>query len=239
MMRANYLIEELKSFSSFEHLQSIKTFFKTDPGQYSEHDIFIGTPTRFIRQIAKKHYRNIEYKEIEKLLNSPFHEVRFLGLLILVYLYDLDDKSHIFSLYMANIHSVNNWDLVDYTAPNIVGKHLYSYKSKRQILFDLSISSDLWHKRISIVSTLYFVKKNEFEPSLEISKKLLNDDHDLIHKAIGWVLREIFKKDPNITEEYLIQNYSNLPRTTLRYAIEKMEEVKRLRFLKGEFSFSN
>jgi 3-methyladenine DNA glycosylase AlkD len=153
----------------------------------------------------------------------------------LVNQYQIDNQDAVFNYYIDNIHAVNNWDLVDTTAPQIVGDYLYQHQEKLPLLFNYLHSSDLWERRIAIVATWTFIKHDEFAPTLKIAKLLLGDKHDLIHKAIGWMLREVYKKDANICKNFLRENYTQLPRTTLRYAIERMPESERLRYLKKEF----
>lgn len=234
-MNAKKVIAQLKSFASDQRKKQNQYYFKTGAGQYAEHDQFIGVRTPQIRSIAKTHYPHLAFSEIDKLLNHAVHEVRYCGLIVLVYQYQQGNKALIFDYYLNNLHAVNNWDLVDYSTPHVLGDYAFHHPHKRAILYDLSHSNRLWEKRIAIVATLAFIKQGEFEPTLKISKTLLNDTHDLIHKAVGWMLREIYKKDTGICECFLQENYAQLPRTTLRYAIERMQEARRLRYLQGKF----
>jgi len=234
-MSAQEVITQLKSFATAERKATNEWFFKTGPGQYSVHDQFIGVRVPQTRLIAKKYFKTISLNEIKQLINHPIHEIRHCGLIILVNKYQIDDKELVFNYYLKNIHAVNNWDLVDTTVPHIIGDYLFNHQDKLNILFDYAKSNNLWEKRISIVATFVFIKNNQFIPTLEIAKTLLNDKHDLIHKAIGWMLREIYKKDTETCSNFLRENYAQLPRTTLRYAIERMPEDERLRYLKGEF----
>lgn len=234
-MNAKIIIKKLKSFATPERKKTNEWFFKTGKGEYSEHDKFIGIRTPQIRQVAKQYFKSLTFNEINELINHPIHEVRHCGLIILVNQYQIDNQDAVFNYYIDNIHAVNNWDLVDTTAPQIVGDYLYQHQEKLPLLFNYLHSSDLWERRIAIVATWTFIKHDEFAPTLKIAKLLLGDKHDLIHKAIGWMLREVYKKDANICKNFLRENYTQLPRTTLRYTIERMPESERLRYLKKEF----
>lgn len=235
------LKQDLKKYSSIKRKKTNEWFFKTGKGEYGEGDIFIGVSMPNLRQLAKSR-KDVSFMEIQPLLNSKIHEERMLGLLILVYKYEMSselDRSTIFEFYLKNLNAINNWDLVDVTCPRIVGRHILENGRKNPLiegkLFDLAHSENLWEKRIAIVSTSYFIKNGRFIETLEICKILLKDKHDLTHKAMGWMLREIWKKDNKVTEEFLKKNYEKIPRTTLRYAIERMEEKKRKAYLIGEF----
>lgn len=195
----------------------------------------LGIKVPIQRQIAKQ-FSNLSLLEIQELLNSKIHEKRLIALLILIQQYNKADektKQQIFNLYFQNIkQNINNWDLVDLSAPNIVGNYLLD--KPKNILYKLANSENLWEKRVSIISTFAFIRNNEFEDSLKICEMLLEDSHDLIHKAVGWTLREIWKRQPQLTENFMKQHYNKIPRTSLRYAIERMEEDKRQKCLKGE-----
>jgi 3-methyladenine DNA glycosylase AlkD len=233
-MSAQEVIAQLKSFATPERKKINEYFFKTGKGQYSQFDQFIGVRTPQIRLISKQH-RSIAFNEIDQLINSALHEVRFCGLIILINQYQAGNTKIVFDYYLQNLHAVNNWDLVDYSAPHIVGDYIFHHQDKLGLLFDLSHSENLWHKRIAIVATFFFIKQSEFNPTFTIGKTLLNDKHDLIHKAVGWMFREIYKKNNKACKVFLRKNYAQLPRTTLRYAIERMNQSERLRYLKGEF----
>ncbi len=194
-MNAKIIIKKLKSFTTPERKKTNEWFFKTGKGEYSEHDKFIGIRTPQIRQVAKQYFKSLTFNEINELINHPIHEVRHCGLIILVNQYQIDNQDAVFNYYIDNIHAVNNWDLVDTTAPQIVGDYLYQHQEKLPLLFNYLHSSDLWERRIAIVATWTFIKHDEFAPTLKIAKLLLGDKHDLIHKAIGWMLREVYKKD--------------------------------------------
>ncbi|MDD2274519.1 MAG: DNA alkylation repair protein [Candidatus Pacebacteria bacterium] len=206
----------------------LSRFFKTGKGQYGEGDIFLGIVVPVQRIIAKKH-KDISLKEVQKLLNSKIHEYRLIALFILIEKYK-EDKELIYNKYIKNFRNINNWDLVDLTAPKIMGDFL-KYKN-RDILYSLAISNDLWERRISIIATFAFIKDNDFKDALKISKILLNDKHDLIHKAVGWMLREIGKRDKEVEKEFLNKYYRFMPRTMLRYSIEKFNPREKEFYMK-------
>ncbi|MFA5173685.1 MAG: DNA alkylation repair protein [Candidatus Pacearchaeota archaeon] len=218
-----------------KNAENLQRFFKTGKGEYGEGDIFLGIKVPIQRKIVKE-FKDLEINKIQNLLDSKIHEKRFIGLLILIEQFkkaNEENKKNIFDLYLKNTKNINNWDLVDLSAPNIVGNFLLD--KNKDILYQLANSNDLWEKRISIISTFSFIRKNEFEDSLELTKLLFNDRHDLIHKAVGWMLREIGKKDINVLESFLKEDsrYKQMPRTMLRYAIEKFDEEKRKKYLRG------
>tara|TARA_B100000674_G_scaffold495647_1_gene523642 strand:+ start:1697 stop:2404 length:708 start_codon:yes stop_codon:yes gene_type:complete len=224
---------QLKKKSSSNQKKINKSFFKTQKGEYSENDYFIGLTMGQIRGIAKK-YDKVYFSTIKKLLYSKIHEERMLALIYLINEYDQKPKE-VFNFYIKNIKQINNWDLVDISSPKILGRFIYERKIDPIIFLKyLYNSKSMWERRISIVCTLYLIKKNIFKPTIYVSKKLLNDKEDLIHKAVGWMLREVWKKNENIIENFICTNYINIPRTTLRYTIEKMEEKKRKKILKNE-----
>ena len=235
LMIAKEVINELKILATEDRRKSNEWFFKTNKGEYGFGDIFLGVRMQDIRKVAKKFSPKITLKELTELIQSPIHEVRLCALIILVNQYKKGNFSKIFEYYIRQINFINNWDLVDSSAPYIVGDYLYNNPDERSILFDFVHSENLWVRRISIVSTFTLIKNNQFNETLQIAKILLNDKHDLIHKAVGWMLREVYKRDQDLIRTFLKQNYAQLPRTTLRYAIERMDEVERLLFLKGYF----
>jgi len=223
------LKKELKTKASSKKAKILQRFFKTGPGEYSEGDVFLGVVVPEIRKLVKK-YSNLEIKEIIKLLHSKIHEERLTALLIMVSKFQIEkNKEKIYNLYLKNTKYINNWDLVDLSAHKIIGDYL-SNKSKL-ILYKLAKSKNLWDRRISIVSTFSFIRNNNFKETLKIAKILLNDKHDLIHKAVGWMLREVGKRDLKVEEEFLKKYYKKIPRTMFRYAIEKFPEKKRKQYL--------
>lgn len=206
----------------------LSRFFKTGKGQYGEGDIFLGIVVPVQRIIAKKH-KDISLKEVQKLLNSKIHEYRLIALFILIEKYK-EDKELVYNKYIKNFRNINNWDLVDLTAPKIMGDFLKD--KNRDILYSLAISNDLWERRISIITTFAFIKDNDFKDALKISKILLNDKHNLIHKAVGWMLREIGKRDKEVEKEFLNKYYRFMPRTMLRYSIEKFNPREKEFYMK-------
>lgn len=228
------IIEELKTVSRKEKKEISQRFFKTGKGEYGEGDIFVGITVPEIRDICKRHFEEMTLKNAEYFVQNKIHEYRLFGLLILTYMWKKSDdakRNDIFNLYIKNLRYVNNWDLVDLSAPNIVGEYLK--EKDRTILYELAKSNDLWKQRVAIISTFSFTRNNDFEDTLKIAKILLNRKHDLIHKAVGWMLREVGKKDQGVEEEFLKKCYKKMPRTMLRYAIERFEKGKRQRYLKG------
>ena len=229
------MLDQIKSdllqLSNSVRAKKLSSFFKTGKGQYGEGDIFLGISVHEQRRVAKK-YIDFSIDSLKELLRSKIHEHRLTALLILVFKYDKADdfgKEEIFSFYIKNIDSINNWDLVDLSAPKIVGAYLFN--KDRSILFKFAESKNLWKRRISILSTFYFIKHDDFKDALSISKILLHDEHDLIHKAVGWMLREIGKRDQESEERFLSKYSIEMPRTMLRYAIEKFDEKKRNYYL--------
>jgi 3-methyladenine DNA glycosylase AlkD len=202
-------------------------FFKTGKGQYGEGDIFLGIKVPEQRKVSKK-YTGLTLDDISHLLKSEIHEYRLTALFILVLKYKKEDtngKQEIVDFYLSNTENINNWDLVDSSAHYILGDFLLD--KDRSILYKLARSENLWERRIAMLSTFAFIKKEQFEDALNISEILLFDEHDLIHKAVGWMLREIGKRDLKIEDEFLQKRYNEMPRTMLRYAIEKFDEEKR------------
>lgn len=218
---------ELKRLRDSKKAEILSRFFKTGKGDYGEGDVFLGIKVPEQRSVAEKNL-NASYSELQKLLNSKFHECRLTALLILVKKYD-NDEEKVFKFYIKNLKNINNWDLVDLSCPKIIGRYLND--KERSLLYELANSSNLWEKRIAIVSTYFFIKNNDFKDTLKISKILLKDKHDLIHKAIGWMLREVGKKDEKVLIDFLEKEYYNIPRTALRYAIERLPENKIKYFL--------
>ena len=223
--------KELSQLSNPEKAKNLSWFFKTEKGQYGEGDIFLGITVPEQREVAKR-YIDLPLNDLQELLSSKIHEHRLTALLILVSKYEKADnagKDEIFSFYLKNTENINNWDLVDLSAPRIIGDYLHN--KDRSILSKLAKSNNLWERRIAILSTLNFIRNNDFKDALSISKLLLHDEHDLIHKAVGWMLREIGKRDQEIEEQFVSKYCSEMPRTMLRYALEKFDEKKRKFYL--------
>jgi 3-methyladenine DNA glycosylase AlkD len=225
------LKKELQKLADPEKAKLLQRFFKTGKGEYGEGDIFLGLTVPVQRNVAKKYY-NLDLKQIKELMESKIHEYRLIGLFILINKYKTTNhKKIIMRFYLKNTNNINNWDLVDLSAPNIVGKHLLD--KDRSILYKLAKSNSLWEKRISVLACFAFIRENDFKDALKISGILLKDEHDLIHKSVGWMLREIGKRNQKIEEEFLKKHYKQMPRTMLRYSIEKFEEKKRKSYLEG------
>jgi 3-methyladenine DNA glycosylase AlkD len=219
-----------------EYAKALRWFFKTGPGQYGEGDQFAGLKAPMIRKLARE-YRALPLTEVECLLHTEIHEQRALALMILVLQADkADDKGRkaIFDLYLANAKWINNWDLVDLSAPQLVG--VYLEHRSRKILYRLAGSKSLWRRRISILATFHFIRREDYGDTLSIAEMLLGDTEDLIHKAVGWMLREVGKRDLPVLESFLRKHYQIMPRTMLRYAIEKFSEKKRMAYLKGKMT---
>jgi 3-methyladenine DNA glycosylase AlkD len=235
---------DLKNNSEKQKALIYQKFFKTGKDEYGEGDVFLGINVPKQKTIAKKYY-NINLEEIQKLLNSKIHEERFTALIILIKKYENAKKQNnekeqknIFNFYLNNTKNINNWDLVDVSAPKIVGDYLLYNKKERKILNELSNSKkgkgfeDLWKKRVAILATFAFIKNNEFKDTIKLAEKYLKEEHDLLHKATGWMLRELGKKDEKALKKFLDENYNKMPRTILRYAIEKFDEKERKYYLK-------
>jgi 3-methyladenine DNA glycosylase AlkD len=221
--------KELKGLANKKKAKVLQGFFKTGKGEYGEGDIFLGIMMPIQRQVAKK-FIDISLAGVQELLNSKIHEERMVALLILVLKYERGgEKEKIFKTYLKNTKYINNWDLIDVTCPKIVGNYLLN--KKRDILYKLAKSKSLWERRIAIVSTATFIKESDFKDTIKISEILLNDDHDLIHKATGWMLREVGKKDEKELTRFLDKHYSKMARTMLRYSIERLEDKKRKYYL--------
>ncbi len=213
---------------------NLQRFFKTGKGEYGEGDIFYGIKVPEQRMIAKQ-FKDLALNDLKNLILSKVHEERLIAAFILVDQFKSGDekkKKIIFNFYLKNRKGINNWDLVDLSAPKIVGAYLID--KEKDLLYKFARSKDLWEKRTSIISTQAFIREHYFEDTLNISEILLSDKHDLIHKAVGWMLREVGNRDMETEEEFLRKHYKKMPRTMLRYAIEKFTEQKRVAYLKGK-----
>lgn len=222
------LKKDLRKRANSATRKVLMRFFKTGKGQYSEGDEFLGVTVPNTRAVAVK-YKDLSFEDISRILHSRIHEERLCALLLLVHKFP-EHKKKVVDFYLANIKGVNNWDLVDLTAPKILGEWLLH--KDRTLLYTLAKSSNVWERRIAIVATYAFIKHGEFTDTLKLSEVLLNDTHDLMHKACGWMLREVGKKDVKVLEEFLHTHSKIMPRTMLRYAIEKFPERKRQHYLK-------
>jgi len=231
------LKKEIHSRANPEKAKLLQRFFKTGKGEYGEGDLFLGINLPVLREISKRYFSLISLKDLEELLDNKYHEMRIIALLILMLQYKKSKKNRlmqrkIYEFYLKKTDRINNWDLVDISAPKIVGDFLW--KNKEDILKELAQSPNLWERRIAIISTFSFIKNRDFGETLAISNMLLHDEQDLIHKAVGWALREVGKKNKKVLELFLISRYKEMPRTMLRYALEKFPEEERQKWLKGE-----
>ena len=234
-MSATQVLKEIQALSNRGRAHDLQKFFQTAPGQYGEGDIFLGLTVPQVRTVAKK-YKEISLKEIETLTRSKLHEVRLCGLVILTLQYksarERREKKKLFDLYMKSMTGgfINNWDLVDVSAP-IVGEYLIDLDNPYVLLYKLSKSKSLWQRRVSMVFTFAFIRSGDIEPTFEMAEKLLHDKHDLIHKAVGWALREAGKLNGIALRKFLSAHSHEMPRTMLRYSIEKFPERERKKWL--------
>ncbi len=227
------IIRYLKEIGDPKIAQHSQRYFKTGKGEYAQGDRFLGIRVPVLRKKVIP-FKETSLKDIKELLISPFHEVRLFALLLMVHQFSkgsVEQRDKLFNLYISSTPFINNWDLVDTSAPYIVGPYLLD--RDRSILYDFARSDLLWERRISVMSTFFFVRQFQYEDTLRISRILLNDPHDLIHKAVGWMLREIGKRDRQTEELFLERHYQQMPKTMLRYAIEKFEKERRQMYLKG------
>lgn len=231
-MKVVEVIEKLRALADPQKAEHSKRFFKTGAGEYGEGDLFFGITVPEQRKIAGA-FRALSLDEVEILLQHPVHEVRLTALFILRAKAEsgqMESPEEVAQLYLRNLDFVNNWDLVDSSAPYILGPYLH--QKKKDILYEFARSEDLWRRRISIITCFYFIRQNEFDDALAICELLLDDQHDLIHKATGWMLREIGNRDLDSETAFLNKHCKNMPGTMLRYAIEKFEEPLRQKYLK-------
>ena len=228
------IMKRLRDLGDSEIAAHSQRFFKTGRGEYGEGDRFLGIRVPTIRKCVQE-YRAISLEDTRELLKSPFHEARLLALLILVAKYSSanvsSEKKTIYRFYLSYTKFINNWDLVDCSAEHIVGAHLFC--RDRKPIYRLARSRILWERRIGVMSTFHFIKREDFTDTLAIAEVLVHDQEDLIHKAVGWMLREVGKRNRNAEERFLAKHYKGMPRTMLRYAIEKLPETERLAYLRG------
>jgi 3-methyladenine DNA glycosylase AlkD len=234
-LRAKQIIEELKALGNSEIVEHSQRFFKTGAGEYGEGDIFLGIHVPVIRKCVKE-YRDVSLEDTLELLKNTFHEVRLLAVLMLVSKYSSSktsiEQKAIYQAYMKHTELINNWDLVDSSAGQIVGAYLFS--KNRKPLYRLVRSKSLLERRIGVMATFYFIKRDDFSDTLAIAELLLKDEEGLIHKAVGWMLREVGNRNLKKEESFLNKHYKDMPRTMLRYAIEKLPEKKRQAYLHGK-----
>ena len=233
--RADEIVRQLKLLADEEKKSFLPRFFKTGKGEYGEGDKFLGVIVPRVRSVVKE-YHATDFETITELLTSPWHEVRLCGLLLLVDNYKRGDntsREEVFEYYLSHTDAINNWDLVDLSAPYIVGAYLVDRPAEdRQLLYRLANSHNLWEKRIAVVSTIAFIRNNDYEDILHLAELLMQDSHDLMHKAIGWMLREVGKRNETVLRSFLDTHVLQMPRTMLRYAIEKFDEKERQYYLK-------
>lgn len=233
-MTASEISKKIQSLADPERAKLLARYFKTGPGEYGEGDIFIGLRVPQVRQLAKE-FNGLSLEVILKLLKSTLHEERLLALFLLVQSFNNGDEAlreKVYTLYLEHTPYINNWDLVDTSAPHIIGGYFFD-KDKRP-LYDLAASGNLWERRMAIMATFYFIRQNRYDDALGLAEMLLDDKEDLIHKAVGWMLREVGKRNSGIEKDFLKKYYKHMPRTMLRYAIEKFSKDERVRYLKGE-----
>ena len=234
-MNASLALADLKAFTKKGRLSDLARFYKTGPGEYGEGDLFIGGTVPQTRSVAKKH-QNLELKEVEKLFNSPFHEARLCAAIILNYQLSREknpqERKKFFDFYIKQVRAerVNNWDIVDVSAP-WMGVYLTEVEDPMPLLIKLSKSKSLWQRRVSMILTFALIRKGDLQPTITIAELLLKDDQDLIHKAVGWMLRELGKRDVMLLRRFLKEHSHEMPRTMLRYAIEKLPERERKQWL--------
>lgn len=229
------IVNDLENAANSQKAEFFPRFFKAGKGEYAEGDKFVGIVIPDLRVIAKKYYKEVSLVEIGKLLNSKIHEYRLLALFMLIYKYEKSKdklvKAELVKFYLDNIHQVNNWDLVDLSSYKLLGNYLLD--KDRGVLYFFANSNNLWKQRIAIITTMAFIKKEDYHDTIKIAEILVNHKHDLIHKAVGWMLREVGKRNRAEEEKFLKSYYKTMPRTMLRYAIEKFDENTRLKYLKG------
>ncbi|PXV62205.1 3-methyladenine DNA glycosylase AlkD [Dysgonomonas alginatilytica] len=234
-MTAKDIQKQLEQVFSPEKRDFLPYFFKTGKGQYGEGDKFIGVVVPDIRKIAKAN-KTLSFDEVTKLLNNEYHECRMCALFILIEQYKKskeEDKKLLVDFYLTHSHRINNWDLVDLSAKDILGEYLLD-KKDRSILYKLAKSDLLWDQRIAVIATHAFIKKNDFNDILRLSEELLPHKHDLMHKATGWMLREAGKRDKKVLLDFLDKHYRKMPRTMLRYSIEKLTPEEKAYYMKKD-----
>ncbi|PIP53207.1 DNA alkylation repair protein [Candidatus Beckwithbacteria bacterium CG23_combo_of_CG06-09_8_20_14_all_34_8] len=222
--------KDLKSLKNPLKIKIFKRFFKTGPGEYGEGDQFLGLTMPQQRLIAQKFYKQVKLDDLDKLIKSPIHEYRMTGLLILTYQYceaNDENKKNIYQYYLNNKDRINNWDLIDVTCPKIVGEYLWFHQRDLKVIDRLIKSENLWDRRIAVMATYSFIRRGQFYPFLNFAKILLTDKRDLINKVVGWMLREIGKKDLKALLNFLDINYQQMPRTMLRYSLEKLNPTQK------------
>jgi 3-methyladenine DNA glycosylase AlkD len=234
-MKASLALEELKGYGKKSRVSDLARFYKTGPGEYAEGDVFLGGTVPQTRTVAKN-YKDLDFVEVQKLFNSPFHEARLCAAIILNLQFKAakssPERKKIFEFYLKQVRAerINNWDIVDVSAP-WMGVYLLEVKDPMPLLTKFSKSKSLWQRRVSIILTFALIRAGDLAPTIIISEALLKDDEDLIHKAVGWMLRELGKKDVMLLRRFLANHSQEMPRTMLRYSIEKLPERERKKWL--------
>ncbi|MBB6459270.1 DNA alkylation repair protein [Flammeovirga kamogawensis] len=232
------IYQELSSYSNERKREKSYLFFQAFEGGYGEGDVFLGVSVPDIRKVAKANYLSILYHELVILLKNDIHEMRMCALFMMIHHFEKKNspisQENIISLYLTHLNYINNWDLVDCSAYKLLGRYIYEGKADASILYDLSKSSHLWTERVSVVATYYFIKRDSFDITFRLCEHFLEHKHDLMHKATGWMLKEIGKRDQTAEEMFLKAHYKHMARTTLRYAIEKFDAPLRLSYLNSK-----
>lgn len=235
MNQADAIRQELNKYGDAEKAAFLPKFFQAFPGGYGEGDRFIGVTVPNQRKIARKYYQVLSLNDLEKLISDPLHECRLTAIFILVLKYEKSkteaEREELVNIYLNNLSSINNWDLVDSSAYKILGPYLFD--KNRSLIFKLARSGDLWRERIAVITTMHFIRNYDYVDTLKLAEIMLDYEHDLIHKAVGWMLREIGNRDFNVEYSFLKAHYKKMPRTMLRYAIEKFEPELKKNFLAG------
>ena len=225
------IIKEIFCYKNEEYAAHHQSFFKTGKGEYGEGDLFIGVRGPSLREISKKYYKHTTLHNINNLITNPYHEVRACCLMIMVLKYKKaseKEKEGLFDIYTKNLNHINNWDLVDISAQYIVGPHVFGFDD---FLFNLASSNHLWSQRVAMIATFYNIRQGEFSTTLRLAEYFLSHNHDLMHKASGWMLREMGKRDIKPLRNFLDKYSKSMPRTMLRYAIEKLPDEERKKYL--------
>jgi len=227
--------QDLQKLANPEQAKILQRFFKTGKGEYGEGDVFLGIKVPEQRKVAKKHL-DISLSELQELVQSKYHEHRLTGFMMIEYKFqkaekknDKKEQEELYDFFIKNKEYANNWDIIDVTTPKVVGKYLFD--KDRAILYKLAKSKSIWDRRIAVLATFWFIYKNDFFDSIKIAEILVDDKHDLIHKAVGWMLREVGKRDQAVEEKFLDRHYKTMPRMMLRYALERLPEDRRKHYM--------
>ncbi len=237
MNQPDAIRQDLKKYADAEKAAFLPKFFQAFPGGYGEGDQFIGVAVPNQRKVARKYCKSVSLNDLDMLIRDPVHECRLTAIFILVLKYEKArseaEREKIVSIYLNNLSSINNWDLVDSSAYKILGPYLF--EKERSLLYRMAGSGKLWQERIAVITTMHFIRNNDYNDTLKLAEMMLDHEHDLIHKAVGWMLREIGNRDFDIEYEFIKRHYQEMPRTMLRYAIEKFNPGLRKNILAGKF----